>query len=63
MAQVKQCECSRKHEYQDTKYGMGKRVVTPIAKKSSTDTQRYRCTVCACDLKSTTSLETVHPKE
>lgn len=36
-ASVKQCDCA--HDYQDAKYGKGKRVHNPSAKG-------YKCTVC-----------------
>jgi len=35
---IKNCDC--KHEYQDKKYGKGKRVHNPTIK------DKWRCTVC-----------------
>lgn len=35
----------RKHEYQDSKYGTGKRVFNVTSKKSG-EKRIYRCTVC-----------------
>lgn len=37
-ATIKNCKC--KHEYQDRKYGKGRRV------KNETGNAQYRCTVC-----------------
>lgn len=39
---IKDCTC--KHEYQDKKYGKGKRVHNEGQKENSKDT--FRCTVC-----------------
>ena len=39
---VKSCTC--KHEYQDEKYGPGKRLMN--MKASATGPQQYTCTVC-----------------
>jgi hypothetical protein len=41
---VKTCIANCKHEYQDKKYGKGKRVHN--LKKASTGSQEYTCTVC-----------------
>ena len=40
---IKTCTC--KHEYQDEKYGKGKRVMN-AKKVNKGDTQKYCCTVC-----------------
>ncbi len=40
---IKSCKC--KHDYQDKKYGKGKRVANKTTKGS------YRCTVCKAELK------------
>ena len=40
---VKTCTC--KHDYQDKKYGKGKRVCNPTTKSAGIKTV-YRCTVC-----------------
>lgn len=44
MANVKQCECGKAHEYQDAAYGKGKRVVVTIKVKDRSDI--HKCTVC-----------------
>lgn len=49
MANVKQCECVKTHEYQDNAYGKGKRIVISIGTK---DFVKYKCTVCGDILKS-----------
>ena len=41
-AMIKNCTC--KHDYQDEKYGKGRRVFNQLAK--ATGAQEYRCTVC-----------------
>ena len=40
---VKSCTC--KHDYQDKKYGKGKRVANPTTRSIGNKTI-YRCTVC-----------------
>ena len=40
-SKIKSCSC--KHEYQDAKYGRGKRVMNETADKPK---PKYRCTVC-----------------
>jgi len=40
-SKIKSCSC--KHEYQDAKYGRGKRVMNETADKPN---PKYRCTVC-----------------
>lgn len=45
--------CSCKSEYQDQKYGLGRRVVNPVNKTrqggttSKNPPREYRCTVCS----------------
>ena len=57
MSTVKNCECKKEHEYQDKKYGKGKRVVIPIPHPTIKNKVEYRCTVCGIDLKSETTPE------
>jgi hypothetical protein len=38
------CKC--KHEYQDKKYGIGRRVYNTIPPKKGISVETYRCTVC-----------------
>ena len=61
MSQCKKCECGKPHEYQDDRYGTGKRVCICIqGDKRSQAT--YRCTVCGQDLKSSEAPMEIHPK-
>lgn len=39
-------KCNCKHNYQDKRYGKGKRVMNYSSKSSSTSMRTYRCTVC-----------------
>jgi hypothetical protein len=41
---IRKCDCS--NNFQDTRYGKGKRVHTPLRKKMPTASQEWRCTVC-----------------
>ena len=45
MTQIRPCNC--KNEYQDNRYGKGRRV------KNKTVSESWRCTVCATDEKQT----------
>lgn len=38
------CICS--HAYQDEKYGLYKRVHTPMKKAEKSEHRKYRCTIC-----------------
>ena len=42
MTVIKRCSC--KHEWQDKRYGAGKRLMNAL--KKGTGPQEYRCTVC-----------------
>lgn len=42
-SKVLPCVC--KHEFQDVRYGHGKRLMNPVKKKEN-HPQEYRCTVC-----------------
>jgi len=42
---MKIIDCNCKHEYQDRKYGKGKRAANPCNNKSKTGVA-HRCTVC-----------------
>lgn len=61
MASVKNCECGRSHDYQDNKYGKGKRVVVPYQDKS-TKNDRWRCTVCGKDFSNNSAPEQINPR-
>ena len=41
---IKSCTC--KHEYQDKKYGKGKRVFNKMDKQIGPGNHYYKCTVC-----------------
>lgn len=42
------CNCGRKHEYQDAKYGTGIRSATPVNKLAKNGKlEAIRCTVCS----------------
>jgi len=43
MSEIKKCTCA--NEYQDTKYGTGKRVMNKTTKTAGAK-PLYRCTVC-----------------
>jgi len=45
MTEVKDCNC--KHEYQDEKYGKGKRVFNRMLRKKGEGAYFWRCTVCS----------------
>ena len=43
---VKQCASYCVHEYQDRKYGKGRRVMNRTKQSAAPREQRWRCTIC-----------------
>lgn len=50
MAKTQVIKCTCKHEYQDKKYGVGRRLMNATLKSKANNTIVYRCTVCKTEL-------------
>lgn len=46
MEQTRIVKCDCKHEFQDSRYGSGKRATTPVNKEQASKRFVVRCTVC-----------------